>query len=643
MESPHGDVEILPSARSLLTTPEFSAVVRCTASPPKHRILSNSRNLRTGILRNDIRHVEMVTPWTRTERRRDSNAPGSEHVEMKEPGEGQIQRPSAYGTPAVETPTLEGVNGATGPIPVDIDIDDTKLSWYGWFVPIVAALAGALFGFDTGTIGHVLPHLNEAFGGTSTAQKAAIMAMAPVGALLGGLLVLLSDKHGRKAVMYLSAALHILGVVLQTTPKSVLQMIFARIVIGLSIGAASAVSPMYIAEIAPAKFRGKMAAMFNFAITGTQLAGYGIGIGLSDTNHGWRICLFGEKAEAAVQKLRPNATKEQVTQYVQSLSMCMETAQHDREGRSNWAQFKQLFTKNHRMKTFAACGLLALSQLSGFNSLMDFAPTLLVALGFSPIIAVAISETNLAVTAIYMTLVDRIGRRRILLNTSPIMFFSLIITDDLADAIMAGTAQKPSLDKTSFIILGTMVGMVVSYVGAIGNLAWTSTEFFPTELRPYGTMLMNMCNWGPNILVSGTFLPLFEKAGAPATSGIYAAFSALGTVFAYFFYPEVKGLSLETIQEIFASKESVVKAANRKQRELRGAGQNRGQLPQGEDAVWLTLETGFFFFGHDVCEFFLRFYNIAYTTLSYVRELFSGSKAEVQPTDRSYGVSTSPH
>lgn len=159
------------------------------------------------------------------------------------------------------------------------------------------------------------------------------------------------------------------------------------------------------------------------------------------------------------------------------------------------------------------------------------------------------------------------------------------IADDLADEILDGLIPSPPLEKASFIIIASMIGMVVGYAGAIGNLAWTSSEFFPVELRAYGTMLMNMFNWGPNVLVSGTFLPLFEHAGAPATSGIYAGLSGLGTIFAYFFYPEVKGLPLEDIKEIFAADESPVKAANRKQRELREARRNRDGLVEGGNNV----------------------------------------------------------
>ncbi|KAH7355316.1 general substrate transporter [Rhexocercosporidium sp. MPI-PUGE-AT-0058] len=562
--------------------------------------------------------------WTRTKRGRESNAPTAEHVEMKRTrGSGDMRAPPPYD---IATANRLRVGGeAVSPQADLVDIEDTPLSCSSWFVPGVSGIGGALFGYDTGTIGHVLPHLNGSLdGGITTGEKAAVVAMSSVGAFFGGLCVLLSDKFGRKTVMYLSAALYIIGAVLQATARSVPQIIIARMITGFSIGSASAVAPMYIGEVAPAKSRGKMTGMFNLAITGTQLVGYAVGVGLGDKHNGWRImtgigggiavlwilllpfcpesprhlvAVNRRKAEVAVQKLRPNASPEQVGQHVEHLHMHMEAAKLARGGRGNLSQFKLLFNKENRWKTFAACGLMALSQLSGFNSLMYFAPTLLVALGFSPLVAVAIPATNLLVTTIYMTLVDRMGRRHILLTTSPLMSFSLIISviawalndtlltsraDDIADLITAGEIQRPPLDSTSFIILGTMVGLVVGYAGAIGNLAWTSSEFFPTELRPHGTMLMNMCNWGPNVLVSGTFLPLFENAGAPATSAIYAAFSATGTIFAYFFYPEVMGLPLEDIKEVFAADESPVKTANRKQRELREIRRSRDRMARGD-------------------------------------------------------------
>ena len=205
---------------------------------------------------------------------------------------------------------------------------------------------------------------------------------------------------------------------------------------------------MYIGEVAPAKTRGTMTGTFNLAITGTQLVGYGIGVGLGETLAGWRIMtgigagiallwlvllpfcpesprylvtVDRNKAKAAVQKLRSNATPYQVDQHVAQLETYMEDARLARGDRGKIRQFCQLFKKENRWKTFAACGLMALSQLSGFNSLMYFAPTLLVALGFPPATAVAIPGTNLLVTVVYMYLVDRMGRRRILLLASPIM------------------------------------------------------------------------------------------------------------------------------------------------------------------------------------------------------------------------------
>ncbi|KAH7411364.1 general substrate transporter [Cadophora sp. MPI-SDFR-AT-0126] len=567
----------------------------------------------------------MVVTWTKRLAKRGSNGSGRSSEENKEPSRSE---PTASPPDYEVTGAREAVDIGPGDVRDLVDIEENKTTFYGWVVPAVAGIGGALFGYDTGTVGHVLPRLNSALvGGVTTSEKALNVAMASVGAFIGGLLILLADKYGRKAVMYLSATLYIIGAVLQATARSVPQMVIARSVVGLSIGGASAVSPLYIGEVAPAKSRGTMTGTFNLAITGTQLVGYGIGVGLGDIEVGWRVmtgigaglallwlCLLPfcpesprylitvdrRKAKAAVQKLRSNATPEQIDQHVAQLHTYMEYAKLAKGNRGKLRQFGQLFNKENRWKTFAACGLMALSQLSGFNSLMYFAPTLLVALGFPPPTAVAIPGANLLFTAIYMYLVDRVGRRRLLLSTSPIIFISLAISavawefnktldtsiaDDLADEILAGMRPSPPLDKSSFIILGSMVGMVVGYAGAIGNLAWTSSEFFPVELRAHGTMLMNMFNWGPNVLVSGTFLPLFEHAGAPATAGLYAGLSGLGTIFAYFFYPEVKGLPLEVIKEIFDADESPVKAANRKQRELKEARKNRGGMAEGENIV----------------------------------------------------------
>jgi SP family myo-inositol transporter-like MFS transporter 13 len=338
-----------------------------------------------------------------------------------------------------------------------------------------------------------------------------------------------------------------------------------------------------------------MIGLDNCSITGGQLLSYGIGAGFAYVGGGWRymagggaipaivlgallpfcpesprqLVYFGKIDEATevIRKIYPNATEEQVQNKIRLLGIHVEQSKTINAGKSGWWVFKQMYTVPANLRAlFAACGLMAISQLTGFNALMYYSPTLFKLVGFSNPVAVGsvIAGTNFIFTLVNLLLVDRVGRRRVLLCTVQFMSLALVIAAICFKWIPINKdlslAANATVGWPAIVVLISMVLMVGFYSSGIGNTAWLSSEFFPLEIRAMGTMMLTMTCWGSNIIVASTFLTQLENMTPSGTFGFYAAICAIGYVLIYFFYPEVKGMTLEDIREVFQHGFGVAKA-----------------------------------------------------------------------------------
>ncbi|EDO18176.1 hypothetical protein Kpol_543p5 [Vanderwaltozyma polyspora DSM 70294] len=198
-------------------------------------------------------------------------------------------------------------------------------------------------------------------------------------------------------------------------------------------------------------------------------------------------------------------------------------------------------TPGSKRALIVGCILMFFQQVSGFNVFMYYAGIIFAKLGVKnpllPIISIAL--TNFIFTIVAMQLVDRIGRRTMLLFTIPIMTLGLIFC----------SANFES-DNTRLILLST-VAFVAAYSSAMGTIPWNSVEFLPLNVRSYGAACISCTNWLTNSLVSMSSLSLMNKIGNKNTFLIFSSFTVLNWVFVFYCYPEVKGLTLEEIYEIF--------------------------------------------------------------------------------------------
>lgn len=470
-------------------------------------------------------------------------------------------------------------------------IEDIPISWFVWLVAFTASVAGSLFGYDTGIISAVLVYLNDDLNNrpASSGEKELITSLCSGGAFIGSIIAgLTADQYGRKVAIYVGCALFTIGAIIQAAAFTIAQMAIGRLIVGFGVGSAAMVVPLYIAEIAPTKVRGRLIGLNNMSITGGQVISYGIGAAFAHVPHGWRYmvglggvpsiilgCMMpfmpesprqlawhGKIEECAnvIRKIYKGASEEQVRNKVALLVHACEQSKELNYSQTRWSKIKQLHQNPANFRALVcACGLMVISQMSGFNVLMYYSATLFDIVGFSNPVAVGlvVAGTNFFMTWVNMMCVDPIGRRRVLVSTvwgmsagllAVAVAFSFIPIDT---STLEVTASASQIHAPAIAVLVFIIWFVFFYGVSVGNTAWMSTDFFPMEVRAMGTMWLTCCCWGSNIIVSSTFLSMMKGITPVGAFGFYAAICGLGWVLIYFFYPEVSGLTLEEIKQVF--------------------------------------------------------------------------------------------
>ncbi|KAH6995121.1 general substrate transporter [Ilyonectria destructans] len=475
---------------------------------------------------------------------------------------------------------------------------------------VATAIGGMLFGYDTGVISGVLVVLGTDLNGRelSHGEKELITALCAAGALFGAIIAgVTADKYGRKPAIWFASVLFTIGALVQATSFSIAQMCVGRILVGLGVGSASMIIPLYIAEISPAKYRGRMISIdMVFLGTGSLLA-YGFDAAFYKIDHGWRymvglggipsimlgVLLFWcpesprqllfhnrtEECMSVIRRMYPTATEQQIQQMVAHIQHGVTQSKALNEEVSVRTALKSLATvAPNRRAAIVACGLMAFQQLCGFNTLMYYSSTLFQIVGFNNPIAVGtiVTATNWIFTFLSIFLIDRVGRRRLLLWTMWGMPVFLTLAAGVFSQI---PIDRNTLELTddkigwpAIVVLVSMIMFVACYAAGLGCVPWQANEFLPMEVRAMGTMMINIFNWGPNIIVSSTFLSMMRGISPSGAFGFYAGMCLLGYIFVYFCYPEAAGMTLEEIRVVFENGFGVRYAEEwRKQRKL-GAG-----------------------------------------------------------------------
>lgn len=473
---------------------------------------------------------------------------------------------------------------------------------------IISSISGFMFGYDTGYISSALVAIGTDLDGKilSYGEKEMITAATSLGALITATIAGLSaDFFGRKPTIMSSNVLFLIGVSLQCAAHSFWTMVIGRLIMGLGIGIGSLVSPLFISEISPSRFRGRLTVINCLCITGGQLVAYGCGAGLTQVKNGWRI-LVGlslipaaiqffvffwlpdtprfyimkgklEKACAVLKRTHLDSTDELIEDKVLELSQLNTQIPGSNPFYQTINAIKSIHTVPSNLRALIiACGLQGIQQFTGFNSLMYFSSTIFETVGFedSTAVSIIVAGTNFVFTVIAFFIIDRAGRRFMLLTAIPGMMISLILCA-IAFHFMhikfngSDTIIK-SNDVTGWGIL-VIVGMILyvaTYAIGIGNVPWQQSELFPQSVRGIGTSFATATNWAGSLVISSTFLTMLENITPPGTFGLFAALCLLSWIFVFCCYPELSGLELEETQQLltggFNIKASKILAKKRK-------------------------------------------------------------------------------
>ena len=470
-----------------------------------------------------------------------------------------------------------------------------------WALTISACVSGLLFGYDTGVISSTLVSIGTDLSNRSltTLDKGLITSSVSAFALIASPIAgVLADRIGRKNIIIFSDILFIVGALWQAVSGSVWAMIIGRSIVGLAIGGASLITPLYISELAPSHIRGRLVTVSLLFITGGQVIAYVVGWAFSNMPGGWRwmvglgaapailqvamlifmpetaryLCKINKEQEAKAVLTRvyrgisPNTTQT-VNDIIRAINREITDEQESRLAIKPSSSpslpptlHSLLFHPPHLRALTITCMLQGLQQLCGFNSLMYFSATIFSLLGFtSPTLtSLSIAGTNFLFTVVAFYLIDRIGRRRILLLTIPIMAVALLMCAgaftfiDLPHHSNTNSTSPPAPEQTQsrlppLAILASLLLYVSAYATALGPVPWQQSELFPLSVRSLGSSIATATNWGSNTIVGLTFLPMMDQVGAGWTFVGYAGVCALGWVAIWRIYPETMGLGLEEI------------------------------------------------------------------------------------------------
>ncbi|KIY53867.1 general substrate transporter [Fistulina hepatica ATCC 64428] len=467
---------------------------------------------------------------------------------------------------------------------------EEKTTWFVWALVLCSAISGLLFGYDTGVISGALVDIGNDLShhALSNGKKELITSATTLGALIGGLAAgIMSDFVGRRPVLAMSDVVFIGGAITQAACKTVWSMIGGRFLLGIGVGVASCIAPLYIQELSPTRQRGRMVVINCAMITFGQVIAYAIGAGFASFHGGWRymvglgavpaavqlvflaflpesprILIRRNNLEAAhniMQKIYAYATPEQIELKVRVLQAAVQQSIEISNTTTHWQRFILMLTdSSNRRALIVGAGMQAFQQLSGFNTLMYFSATLFASMGFNDPTATSliVSGTNFIFTLVALKYIDRIGRRRIMLFSAPGMVFGLTLASISFYYLTRHTggeldenASYPS--NWSGLVLFSMIFYVASYATGLGNVPWQQGELFSLDVRGIGTSLCTATNWACNLLINSTYLLLMTAITPAGAFGFYAGLCFLGCLFVIFCFPETAGLSLEEVKMIF--------------------------------------------------------------------------------------------
>jgi len=447
----------------------------------------------------------------------------------------------------------------------------SEVNGFVYFAVGVAALGGLLFGYDTGVISGAILFITKQFSLSATMEEivvSSVLVGAVAGATIGGAL---TGRFGRRKMIILAGIIFTASALATALAPTIGWLIAARVVSGIAIGIASFISPMYIAELVPAKVRGSLVAVNMLAITSGIVIAYLVDYAFS-SSRGWRY-MFGlaaipsfaliigmwrlpdsprwliskSKVKQARQILERARTVSDVSPEITDIQKSME-----KQGAGG---MKGLFQPSLRMPMIVGMGLAIFQQITGINTVIYYAPTIFKFAGITAVGPAILAGAGLTMVmwlfhVLAIFLLDRVGRRPLLLTGVAGQIIGLAI-------LGAAFYFQQLAGFKSFVAIGGLVIYVACFAFGLGPIFWLLiSEIFPLKIRGAAMSAVTVTNWALNLVVAVTFLTLVGVLGHAGTFWLYGVIAIGAWIFFYRLVPETKGKSLEQIEAHWRSGKS---------------------------------------------------------------------------------------
>lgn len=445
---------------------------------------------------------------------------------------------------------------------------------YVTLISIIGAVGGLLFGFDTavvsGAVGFLQSRFNLGDFGAGWAVSSLIIG-AVLGAIASGWL---SDRFGRKKVLIGAAGLFVIGSIATALPDTFTGYIIARMVSGIGIGITSTLCPLYNAEIAPARYRGRLVALNQFAIVTGIFFTYFVNSGIAgsgsdawDISTGWRwmfgvgvvpglifmalLFIVPESPRWLIKQGKPEKALHILLRIHGEEAAKREVLEIKESFRQEKSSFKDLFKPGMRFAMFVGIGLAILQQITGINAILYYAPEILKQTGAGTnaalIQTILVGLVNMVFTTVSIWLIDKVGRKVLLLTGTSIMAACLGVI-----GFLFHTGHS-----SGYVVLVLILVYTAAFAISLGPVVWVLlSEIFPNRVRGLATSIASMFLWAADYAVSQTFPSLLSWAGPAATYWTFGVLAVVTVVFTILFVPETKGKSLEQMESLWNSRNS---------------------------------------------------------------------------------------
>lgn len=439
-------------------------------------------------------------------------------------------------------------------------IASPKATGYAVRASLIAALGGFLFGFETAVISGAERTIQELWN-LSSGWLGFTVASSLIGTVVGSIIAgVPAQKYGRKKVLTVIAFMYLLSAMgCAFTPVWSLFILF-RFIGGVAVGASSVVGPMYISEIAPAKIRGRLAGSFQVNIVTGILVAFLVNFlltGIGDDAWRWMLGVMAVPALLFAILLRsiPESPRWLVlnNRDEEAKAIFAKTGEHnalavikEEHELSRNGTKESLFNGKYNKPILYAVLLAMFNQLSGINAIIYYAPRIFEMAGFDKANAfqqsVYIGAANLLFTLLAMSVIDKFGRKKLLLIGAAGMIVFLALT--------AFAFNSPGGGGTA--VIAYLIGFIAFFAFSQGAVIWVFiSEIFPNSVRSQGGSLGSFTHWIMAALISWTFPIIVEGSpkGGFYSFIFYSVMMLLSFIFIWRVMPETKGKSLEQIQK----------------------------------------------------------------------------------------------